>query len=68
MCPPGVATTFINKNVDESILLDLKHLLIEAKQRIPPVPSPHTAAAPAPAAAAARQQHQHQHQHQLQQH
>merc|ERR1712008_417869 len=33
----GVATTFINKNVDESILLDLKHLLIEAKQRIPPV-------------------------------
>ena len=36
---PGVATTFINKNVDESILLDLKHLLIEAKQRIPPVPA-----------------------------
>ena len=33
----GVATTFINKNVDETILLDLKHLLIEAKQRIPPV-------------------------------
>ena len=33
----GVATTFINKDVDESILLDLKHLLIEAKQRVPPV-------------------------------
>ena len=33
----GVATTFINKNQEESILLDLKHLLIEAKQRIPPV-------------------------------
>lgn len=33
----GVATTFINKDVPESILLDLKHLLIEAKQRVPPV-------------------------------
>ena len=33
----GVATTFINKAVDESALLDLKHLLIEAKQRVPPV-------------------------------
>merc|ERR1719487_2214971 len=33
----GVATTFINKTVDESALLDLKHLLIEAKQRVPPV-------------------------------
>ena len=33
----GVATTFINKNCDETILLDLKHLLIEARQRIPPV-------------------------------
>lgn len=33
----GVATTFINKDVDESTLLDLKHLLIEAKQRVPPV-------------------------------
>ncbi|KAJ8317326.1 hypothetical protein KUTeg_005230 [Tegillarca granosa] len=32
----GVATTFINKTVDESILLDLKHLLIEAKQKVPP--------------------------------
>ena len=33
----GVATTFINKTVEPSALLDLKHLLIEAKQRVPPV-------------------------------
>ena len=33
----GIATTFINKDQSESILLDLKHLLTEAKQRIPPV-------------------------------
>lgn len=33
----GIATTFINKNQSESILLDLKHLLKEARQRIPPV-------------------------------
>lgn len=33
----GVATTFINKSVEESVLLDLKHLLVEAKQRVPPV-------------------------------
>lgn len=33
----GVATTFINKDVKESALLDLKHLLVEAKQRVPPV-------------------------------
>lgn len=33
----GIATTFINKNQSESVLLDLKHLLREAKQRIPPV-------------------------------
>jgi len=33
----GVATTFINKNCAEAILLDLKYLLGEAKQRIPPV-------------------------------
>jgi hypothetical protein len=32
-----VATTFINKQCSESILLDLKYLLKEAKQRIPPV-------------------------------
>ncbi len=32
----GVATTFINKGVPESVLLDLKHLLRAAKQRIPP--------------------------------
>ncbi|XP_017771251.1 PREDICTED: ATP-dependent RNA helicase abstrakt [Nicrophorus vespilloides] len=31
----GVATTFINKANDESVLLDLKHLLIEAKQKVP---------------------------------
>ncbi|CAB3367540.1 Hypothetical predicted protein [Cloeon dipterum] len=31
----GIATTFINKANDESVLLDLKHLLIEAKQRVP---------------------------------
>ncbi len=33
----GVATTFINKDVPESALMDLKHLLVEAKQRVPPV-------------------------------
>ena len=33
----GIATTFINKNQSETTLLDLKHLLREAKQRIPPV-------------------------------
>ncbi|PSC71624.1 DEAD-box ATP-dependent RNA helicase 35 [Micractinium conductrix] len=33
----GIATSFINKNQSEHILLDLKHLLREAKQRIPPV-------------------------------
>ncbi|XP_048585358.1 probable ATP-dependent RNA helicase DDX41 isoform X2 [Nematostella vectensis] len=33
----GVATTFINKSCEESVLLDLKHLLMEAKQKIPPV-------------------------------
>ena len=32
----GTATTFINKNCDTSVLLDLKHLLIEAKQKVPP--------------------------------
>ncbi|XP_054167118.1 ATP-dependent RNA helicase abstrakt-like [Oppia nitens] len=32
----GIATTFINKSIEESILLDLKHLLIEAKQILPP--------------------------------
>jgi hypothetical protein len=31
----GVATTFVNKTNEESILLDLKHLLIEAKQKLP---------------------------------
>ncbi|KAJ3076560.1 DEAD (Asp-Glu-Ala-Asp) box polypeptide 41, partial [Quaeritorhiza haematococci] len=33
----GVATTFINRTSSEQILLDLKHLLKEAKQRVPPV-------------------------------
>lgn len=32
----GVATTFVNKNQDETILLDLKALLLEANQNIPP--------------------------------
>lgn len=31
----GIATTFINKANDESVLLDLKHLLIEANQKVP---------------------------------
>lgn len=33
----GLATTFINKGCSESTLIDLKHLLVEAKQKIPPV-------------------------------
>ncbi|XP_077992382.1 putative ATP-dependent RNA helicase DDX41 [Glandiceps talaboti] len=33
----GIATTFINKACDESVLLDLKHLLLEASQKVPPV-------------------------------
>jgi ATP-dependent RNA helicase DDX41 len=32
----GVATTFINKQCSPTILMDLKQLLIEAKQRVPP--------------------------------
>lgn len=32
----GVATTFVNKNQSDAVLLDLKHLLQEAKQRVPP--------------------------------
>ncbi|PVD30526.1 hypothetical protein C0Q70_09793 [Pomacea canaliculata] len=32
----GMATTFVNKTVEESVLLDLKHLLIEARQNVPP--------------------------------
>lgn len=31
----GLATTFVNKSTDQSVLLDLKHLLIEAKQKVP---------------------------------
>ncbi|XP_054938848.1 probable ATP-dependent RNA helicase DDX41 isoform X3 [Physeter macrocephalus] len=33
----GIATTFINKACDESVLMDLKALLLEAKQKVPPV-------------------------------
>lgn len=33
----GVATSFINRECSETTLLDLKHLLKEAKQKIPPV-------------------------------
>ncbi|XP_003384704.3 PREDICTED: probable ATP-dependent RNA helicase DDX41 [Amphimedon queenslandica] len=32
----GIATTFINKACEESVLRDLKALLMEAKQRVPP--------------------------------
>lgn len=32
----GIATTFVNMAVPEQTLLDLKYLLMEAKQRIPP--------------------------------
>ena len=32
----GIATTFVNKGCDEHVLLDLKHLLFEAKQSCPP--------------------------------
>ncbi len=32
----GHATTLINNAVDQAVLLDLKHLLIEAKQKVPP--------------------------------
>jgi ATP-dependent RNA helicase DDX41 len=31
----GLSTTFINRTIEEAILLDLKHLLIEAKQIVP---------------------------------
>jgi len=31
----GLATTYINRNQDEAILLDLKHLLMEAGQKLP---------------------------------
>merc|ERR1712029_461964 len=32
----GVATTMINNKVDEAVLADLKHLLMEANQKVPP--------------------------------
>lgn len=31
----GLATTFINKSTEQYVLLDLKHLLLEAKQKVP---------------------------------
>ncbi|XP_055384536.1 ATP-dependent RNA helicase abstrakt [Condylostylus longicornis] len=31
----GLATTFVNKTTEQSVLLDLKHLLIEARQKVP---------------------------------
>jgi ATP-dependent RNA helicase DDX41 len=31
----GIATTFVNQNSAETVLLDLKHLLLEAKQKVP---------------------------------
>ena len=31
----GYSTTYINRSIEEAILLDLKHLLIEAKQKVP---------------------------------
>lgn len=31
----GLATTFINRSVELPVLLDLKHLLLEAKQKLP---------------------------------
>lgn len=32
----GIATTFVNMQTPQETLLDLKYLLMEAKQRIPP--------------------------------
>ncbi|KAG8855168.1 DEAD-box ATP-dependent RNA helicase 35 [Tulasnella sp. 330] len=32
----GIATTFVNMNTAEQTLLDLKYLLMEAKQKVPP--------------------------------
>lgn len=31
----GMSTTYVNRSIDEALLLDLKHLLIEAKQKLP---------------------------------
>lgn len=31
----GMSTTYINRSIEEAILLDLKHLLLEAKQKVP---------------------------------
>ncbi len=32
----GIATTYVNRSLDEATLLDLKHLLVESGQKIPP--------------------------------
>ena len=31
----GMSTTYINRSIEEAILLDLKHLLMEAHQKVP---------------------------------
>lgn len=31
----GMSTTYVNRSIQEAVLLDLKHLLIEAKQKVP---------------------------------
>jgi len=31
----GISTTYINRSIEEALLLDLKHLLLEAKQKVP---------------------------------
>lgn len=31
----GMSTTFVNRSIEEAVLLDLKHLLLEAKQKVP---------------------------------
>lgn len=33
----GIASTFINRDSKETVLLDLKHLLKEASQKVPPI-------------------------------
>lgn len=31
----GMSTTYVNRSIEEAVLLDLKHLLLEAKQKVP---------------------------------
>jgi ATP-dependent RNA helicase DDX41 len=31
----GISTTYVNRSIEEAVLLDLKHLLLEAKQKVP---------------------------------